>query len=85
MKSKITQFRLVFAQKLKIEIRKENLISKREKITKFRKIKLIYASKSKSKPNVIGQKIRKQICSLTQNRAQNDSINCRIGAFHSEF
>ena len=72
MEYKITQFRLGFKEKSRSEIRRENLISKREKMTQFYKIKLINASLLKS--NVIGWKIRKKTHNLTQNHAQNDPI-----------
>ena len=44
-------------------------------MTEFRKIKLIYASKLKE--NVIGGRIRRKICNVTQNHAQNDQMNFR--------
>ena len=46
------------------EIKKENSIVKKEKLTKIHKIKLIYASKLKY--YVIGRKIRKKTHNLTQ-------------------
>ena len=60
---------------------RENSITKRGKLTKIGKFKLIYASKLKS--NVIGQNIRMKTCNLTLNHAQDDPINCQIKAFHS--
>ena len=44
--------KLLKMEKSMREIRRDNLIAKREKITKFHKIRLIYASKLKS--NIIG-------------------------------
>ena len=41
MVSKVTHFGLIFAEKSRSKIKRENLIAKREKITKFHKIKLI--------------------------------------------
>ena len=64
-------------------MRRENTISKREKITKFNKFKLVYASKSNS--NFIGQKIGKRTHILTPNRASNDPIHFQIKDFHSVF
>ena len=49
MKSKITQFLLVFAKKSRSKIKREILITKREKLIEIHKIKLIYALKLKSK------------------------------------
>ena len=44
-KNKNTQFGLVFEENSRSKEKRENLIMKREKMTKFYKIKLIYASK----------------------------------------
>ena len=42
VEEKITQFKSVFMEKLKSKIKRENLFSKREKMNKFNKIRLIY-------------------------------------------
>ena len=62
---------------------RENSTTKREKLTKIHKSKLIYASKLKS--NVIGQKIRNKTYYLTQNHAQHGPINFQIKASHCVF
>ena len=65
------------------EIKEQNLerkfVHEEREMTKIHKIKLIYASKLKS--NIIGQKIKKKTCNLTQNHARNDPINSRTMAF----
>ena len=47
MELKFTQFELVFVEKSRSKIKRENLIAKIEKLNKIRKIKLIYRSKLK--------------------------------------
>ena len=59
MKSKIGKFGFLFVEKSRSEIKRENSIGKREKLTKFCKIEIIYASKLKS--NIIRRKIGKKI------------------------
>ena len=55
---------LISLKKQILAVNRENLILKREKLTKILKIKLIYASKLKY--NVIRQKIRRKTRNLTQ-------------------
>ena len=59
------------------------MIAKREKTEQSSKIQLIYYSKLKD--NDIGQKIRRKTRNLTQSRARNDRIDCRIKglSFHN--
>ena len=59
------------------------MIIKKEKVNKLSKYHIIYPSKLNS--NVIGPGITRKTCNLTQNRAQNDPLNCQIKAFHSTF
>ena len=65
------------------KVMRGNSLTKREKVMKLSKIYLIYESKLKS--NDIGQRIRRKTCNTTQNCAQNDPINHRIKAIHSNF
>ena len=70
-------------EKLRREINRENFIVKREKMTKFHKIKPIYTSKLNS--NIIGQNIIKKRHNLTQHFARNDLINLWIRLLITNF
>ena len=59
IKSKITQFGLIFVEKLRSELQKEKSFMKREKMLKIHKFQIIYLSKLKS--NVIGKNKEKNI------------------------